>query len=85
MGPKSGDFLFDQGNLISQFFFQLNGPQDDEQREDAEPDQDAQVDGGEGGGEDGMEDDEDQMAAQGLNFFSITKKTGLFSHFNFLF
>ena len=48
VGPKSGDFLFDPGNLISQFFSQLNGPQDDEQGEDAEPEQKAaQVDGGE--------------------------------------
>ena len=67
-------------------FFQLNGPQDDEQGESAEPDQDAaQVDGGEGGGEDGSEAGEDQMAAQELNIFSLTKKTGLFSHCNFLF
>ena len=67
-------------------FFQLNEPQDDGQGEDAEPGQDAaQGDGGEGGGEGGSETGEDQMAAHGVNFFSITKKTGLFSHCNFLF
>ena len=47
------------------------------------------MDGGEGGGEDGGEDgsesDEDQMAAQGLNFFSITKKNWFVFTFQFSF